>query len=292
MTRNPGNPAPPRGRPAARPTGPLRLELALQGGGRTWRLYLGLAGPPAGSAGNRDRRPQRCQRRGDECGPGGAWPDTRRPGRGETRALAVLEGRRPRGPVAARRGCRLPDAGPSMRSRSSALPGPIISSSPKTIRMRRTGRLVFSSITLLSWTAPSGGKGNHPKANARSHRQGELNGRLAPGRASQRSRSASRQWPSHAAAGPIPRQPLPETPGYTRRRVGKSRTRPSQNRPSRNRSASSLRSRGRRAAASSIWRWTSLAFSEVSRRSAKRPARSPERRSESRNRSRARMMAP
>ena len=49
-----------------------------------------------------------------------------------------------------------------------------------------------------------------------------------------------------------------------------------QNRPSRSRSASASRSGGRRAAASSIWRWMASFLSMASSRSAARLARSPE----------------
>lgn len=61
------------------------------------------------------------------------------------------------------------------------------------------------------------------------------------------------------------------------------RARRLQNLPLRSRSAKASRSGGRRAAASSIWRWMASFLSRASRRSAARPARSPARRRFRRN---------
>lgn len=76
----------------------------------------------------------------------------------------------------------------------------------------------------------------------------------APGPASRRSRRASPRPPIFQATSRFPRPHGPVRSWSTRRRADMPPSHPIQNPPSRNRSTSSLRSRGRRAAASSIRR--------------------------------------
>lgn len=81
----------------------------------------------------------------------------------------------------------------------------------------------------------------------------------APAPASPHNRSASPRSPIPLAVVPAPLPPAPGRPGRTRRREDRFRARPPahQNRPSRNRSTVASRSRGRRAAVSSIHPCTS-----------------------------------
>ena len=136
----------------------------------------------------------------------------------------------------------------------------------------------------VAWPHPVACQGSNPQSPffppkwSRSSRS-----KSEPDPVRQHNRLSSRRRPIFPAAERVPASRGSEFPECIPRPADTRPARLFQNPPSRSRSTSSPRLRGRRAAASSILRCASLAFSVVARRSASRPVRSPARRIDSKN---------